>query len=111
MSIASRSPRAMRATSPSSEYASGGIAQAGEVRAAEILRTHPTAQPGVKSKAAPSRIEGEKEHHHGKEDVGPRPFGRGAGLINPEPEVQHEDDCQHADKTHAEPENERHGKG
>src|SRR5262249_22075942 len=52
-----------------------------------------------------------EKHHHRKEYVLPRPLGGTAGPINAEPQVQHEYDAKHADQTHAEPENERHGKG
>src|SRR5262245_66525125 len=68
-------------------------------------------QPCVETEAAPSRMEREEEHHHGKEDVGPRPLRRAARSIDPEPEVQHEYDRQGADQTYAEPENERNGEG
>src|SRR5262245_27630835 len=56
-------------------------------------------------------MESKEKHHDGKEYVLPRPLGGGAGPINAEPQVQHEYDAKHADQTHAEPENERHGKG
>src|SRR5262245_61861957 len=54
-------------------------------------------------------MEREKEHHDGKENVGPWPPGRTARPINAEPEVKHEYDRQRADQTYAEPENERYG--
>src|SRR5262249_57207173 len=69
------------------------------------------AQQGIKAEAPTGGMQREEKHHHRKEYVRPRPFGGAAGPVNAEPQVQHEYDAEHADQTHAEPENERHGKG
>src|SRR5262249_48044499 len=69
------------------------------------------AQPRIETEAAPGAMQREEKHHHRKEYVRPRPLRGTAGPINAEPQVQHEYDAEHADQTHAEPENERHGKG
>src|SRR5712691_10438691 len=69
------------------------------------------AQPRIETEAAAGGMQREKEHDHRKEYVGPRPFRGIAGPINAEPEVQHEYEGKRADQPHAEPENERHGKG
>src|SRR5262245_56559989 len=52
-----------------------------------------------------------EKHHHRKEYEGQRPLGGAAGPVNAKPQVQHEYDAEHADQTHAEPENERYGEG
>src|SRR5499433_4360246 len=72
---------------------------------------HVAAQPRIETEASTGGMQRKEKHHDGKEYVLPRPLGGGAGPINAEPQVQHEYDAKHADQTHAEPENERHGKG
>src|SRR5262245_32397451 len=68
-------------------------------------------KPGIETENAPGGVEREEEHHDRKEYVGPRPFRRSAGPINPEPEVQHEYDCKRADQAHAESEDQRDREG
>src|SRR5258708_18834481 len=56
-------------------------------------------------------MQSKEKNHHQKEYGPPRPRGGTAGRVNAEPQVQQEYDAKHADQAHAEPENERHGKG
>src|SRR5262249_5611747 len=74
-------------------------------------RRHVAAQPGIETEAAAGGVQGEEEHDDRKEYVLPRPFSGAGGLVNAEPEVQHEYDAEHADETDPESENERYGEG
>src|SRR5258708_6288645 len=74
-------------------------------------RRHVAAEPRIETEAAAGGVQSEKEHDDRQEYVLPRPFGGAAGLVNAEPEVQHEYDAEHADETHPESENERHREG
>ena len=67
-------------------------------------------QPRIETEAAAGGMEREEEQHDYKEYVGPRPFGGTRRADKSRAEVQHEHDCERADQTDAEPENQRHRK-
>src|SRR6266851_6459324 len=68
------------------------VEQLAEQAGSISYRSNMAPQPGIETEAAPGGMEREHEHHDRQEHVGPRPFGGIAGLINAEPEVQHEYD-------------------
>src|SRR5262249_35932796 len=68
-------------------------------------------QPRVEPEAAAGREHREQEHQRREEHVAPRPLSRIARFVDAQPQMQHVEPPDDADKTHAEPQDQRDGEG